>query len=159
MGEGTEVMNEPRITQARSAFGLVCRVELNIRASAERIWNILTSANEFPRWNSTVTCIEGEIRDGQTLRLRVPGSNRTFTPKVSGFVPNRRMLWTGGLAPVFKGVRTFELTPKGESLTDFMMEERFSGLLLPLVSGSLPDFGPIFERYAEDLRREAEQTA
>ena len=28
------------------------------------------------------------------------------------------------------------------------MQERFSGLMLPLVEGSLPDFGPVFERYA-----------
>ena len=37
------------------------------------------------------------------------------------------------------------------------MEERFSGLMLPLVKGSLPDFGPVFASYANDLRREAER--
>jgi hypothetical protein len=39
------------------------------------------------------------------------------------------------------------------------MEERLSGLLLPLIKGSLPDFRPIFERYANDLKREAERAA
>ena len=33
------------------------------------------------------------------------------------------------------------------------MEERFSGLVLPLLRGSLPDFGPVFERYADDLKQ------
>lgn len=33
------------------------------------------------------------------------------------------------------------------------------GLVLPLVKGSMPDFGPVFERYANDLKREAEQAA
>jgi hypothetical protein len=37
------------------------------------------------------------------------------------------------------------------------MAERFSGLILPLVKGSLPDFGPVFSRYADDLKREAER--
>jgi hypothetical protein len=37
------------------------------------------------------------------------------------------------------------------------MEERFSGLMLPLVKRSLPDFEPIFERYADDLKKEAER--
>jgi len=37
------------------------------------------------------------------------------------------------------------------------MEERFSGLLLPLVTRSMPDFGPVFERYASDLKHEAER--
>ena len=116
----------------------------------------MTDAKGFPRWNSTVTSIEGEIRDGEQLRLHVPGTDRTFTPRVSGVVPNKRMTWTGGFAPVFKGVRTFELTPRGDGSTAFAMEERFSGLMLPLVKGSMPDFGPVFERYASDLKQEAE---
>ena len=40
-----------------------------------------------------------------------------------------------------------------------VQEERFSGLALPLVKGSLPDFGPVFERYASDLKLEAERAA
>jgi hypothetical protein len=47
--------------------------------------------------------------------------------------------------------------PREDSSTDFVMEERFSGLMLPLVKRSLPDFGPIFERYAADLKNEAER--
>jgi len=150
-------MNEPRVTKTQSAFALVCGVEVNIRASAQRIWSLLTDAKGFPRWNSTVTSIEGEICESGRLRIRVPGTNRAFTPKVSGVVPNERMTWTGGFAPMFKGVRTFELRPCNDSSTDFAMEERFSGLMLPLVKGSLPDFGPIFERYADDLKRESER--
>jgi hypothetical protein len=56
-------------------------------------------------------------------------------------------------------VRTFVLTPRNDGSTDFVMEERFSGLILPLVKGSMLDFGPVFERYANDLKREAEQAA
>ena len=67
------------------------------------------------------------------------------------------MIWTGGFAPIFKGVRTFALKPRSEGSTDFAMEERFSGLMLPFVKGSFPDFGPVFERYANDLKREAER--
>jgi hypothetical protein len=37
------------------------------------------------------------------------------------------------------------------------MDERFSGLMLPLVKGSMPDFGPVFARFATDLKREAER--
>lgn len=151
-------MNEPRVTQTHSAFGMVCAVEVNIRASAQGIWSLLTDAEGFSRWNSTVSGIEGQIREGERLRLRVPGTDRTFTPRVSGVVPNERMTWTGGFAPMFKGVRTFELRPCSGGSTEFVMEERFSGLILPLIKGSLPDFGPIFERYANDLKREAERT-
>lgn len=152
-------MSTARITQAGDAFSLVCRVEANIHAKAERVWSVLTNAKDFSRWNSTVASIEGEIRDGARIRLRVPGSDRVFTPAISNVVPNQHMTWTGGFAPVFKGVRTFELTSRSDGSTDFAMQERFSGLILPLVRKSLPDFGPIFERYADDLKRESERTA
>jgi hypothetical protein len=150
-------MNEPTVRQTHNTFFLVCGVEVNIRASADSIWRLLTDAKGFPRWNSTVTGIDGQIREGERLMLRVPGTDRTFTPRVSGVVPGERMTWTGGFAPLFKGVRTFELKPRGDGSTDFTMTERFSGLLLPLLKGSLPDFGPVFERYALDLKQEAER--
>lgn len=76
---------------------MVCRVEVNIQATAERIWSLLTEAKGFSRWNSTVTSIEGQIREGERLRLRVPGSDRIFTPVISGVIPDERMTWTGGL--------------------------------------------------------------
>jgi hypothetical protein len=37
------------------------------------------------------------------------------------------------------------------------MEERFFGLMLPLVKGSMPDFGPVFAQWAIDLKRESER--
>ena len=151
------VAEQPLVTQARHAFSLTCRVEVTIKATTPMIWSILTDAPGFSRWNSTVSCIEGEIREGGRLRIQVPGTDRTFAPTVSGVVPNERMTWTGGFAPIFKGVRTFTLKARGDS-TDFAMEERFSSLMLPLIKGSLPDFGPVFERYASDLKREAERT-
>lgn len=150
-------MTGPITTSTHGVFFVACRVSINVLASAERIWVLLTDAEAFPRWNSTVAKIEGEIREGATLRVHVPGTERTFSPRISGVVINRRMTWTGGFTPVFKGVRTFELGPRGDGTTDFTMAERFSGLMLPLVKRSLPDFEPIFATYASDLKREAER--
>jgi hypothetical protein len=152
-----DALDRPRITQIRRAFSLVCRVEVRIQSAPGRIWTLLTDASDFHRWNSTVTAIEGEIRDGQRIRIHVPGTDRTFAPTISDVVPEARMTWTGGFAPLFKGVRTFELTPQTAGSTTFVMQERFSGLMLPLVGRSLPDFGPVFEHYAGDLKREAER--
>jgi len=152
-------MAEPKITQAQGALSMSCLVEVNIRAKAESIWSIVTDAKNFPKWNAMITRIEGEIRDGERLRLYVPGTDRTFTPLVSDVVPNERMSWTGGVAPIFKGVRTFELKPRSDGSTDFAMKEHFAGLMLPLAKGSMPDFGPVFERFASDLKREAERVS
>jgi len=136
---------------------MTCRVEIEILADAAIAWSLLTDAKGFPRWNSTVTGIEGEIREGERLRLHAPGTKRTFTPKVSGVVAERRMTWSDGIAGLFKGVRTFELRPREDRSVDFVMEERFSGVMFALTKRMLPDFRPIFEAYAGDLKREAER--
>ena len=69
------------------------------------------------------------------------------------------MEWREGNA-MFLGVRTYTLTPlAGGASTRFEMNEKFSGLMLPMIGGRLPDFGPIFERYAADLKAEAERAA
>ena len=152
-------MSDARFTRTSSAFAMTCGVEVNIEASAEIVWSLLTDAKGFSRWNSTITAIEGDIREGERLRLHVPGTNRTFTPRVSGVVPSRRMVWGDGLALIFKGVRTFMLKPRDDGSTDFVMEERFSGVMFALTKGMLPDFRPIFEAYANDLKREAQRVA
>jgi uncharacterized protein YndB with AHSA1/START domain len=106
-----------KVTQAHRAFTMVCGVEVNVLANAGILWRLLTDAEGFPRWNSTVSAVEGQIREGERLRLRVPGTDRVFTPKISGVVPNERMTWTGGFAPIFKGVRTFVLRPRNDGST------------------------------------------
>jgi uncharacterized protein YndB with AHSA1/START domain len=65
------VSGEPIVSRARGTFSLMCRVEITIRAAAERIWARLTDAADFPRWNASVTKIEGQIREGERLRLHV----------------------------------------------------------------------------------------
>ena len=150
-------MSEPKFTQENSALTMTCRVEINIQAKPEVLWNLLTDARRFPSWNSTITNIEGEIREGERLRLHVPGTKRTFTPKVSGVVPGQRMVWSDGLKPLFKGVRSFVLSPRGKDSTEFVMNERFSGVIFAMTKRMLPDFRPIFEAYANDLKREAER--
>ncbi len=151
---------EIEATKTATAFRMECRVEMDIRAQPERIWNLLTDAATFPRWNSTVTLITGPIVLGRKLVMRVPAApGRTFRPIVTEFEINRRMVWSDGFAPMFTGVRTYILEPAAGGMTRFSMAEVFRGLMLPLIRGSLPDFGPIFETYVRDLKREAERSA
>jgi hypothetical protein len=146
--------------KTNGTFRIGCAVQCTIKAGADRVWALITDAPGFPRWNSTVTSLEGPIVLGGVLRLQVPSApGRVFKPKVTTFEQGKKMVWSDGLAPMFKGVRTYSLAPAPNGSTVFSMHEEFSGLMLPMIKGSLPDFGPIFETYAEDLRREAEGNA
>jgi len=152
-------MSAPTFTRTNTPFAMTCRVAVNIEANAGIVWSLLTDARGFSRWNSTITGIEGQIREGERLRLHVPGTDRIFTPRVSALVPGRHMVWSNGLAPIFKGVRSFDVGPRTDASTDFAMEERFTGVVFALTRGVLPDFRPIFETYADDLKREAQRIA
>ena len=138
-----------------SAFSLRYEVSTSIAAPPSRVWAKLTDAKGFPSWNSTVTSIEGPIALGAKLAIRVPVSDRVFTPKVSELESERRMVWRDGFFPMFEGARTFTLAAKGGG-TEFEMVEHFRGAMLPMIKGSLPDFTPIFDRYAADLKKACE---
>src|SRR5262245_35532912 len=100
--------------KSRTTFRMECGVSIAIDAPPERIWSLLTAASEFPKWNSTVESIGGKIALGEKLAIKVPSApGRTFSPKVSELDPEKRMVWSDGFAPMFKGVRTFTLKKKG----------------------------------------------
>ncbi|HKY34925.1 MAG TPA: SRPBCC family protein [Polyangiaceae bacterium] len=63
--------SKARATKTHSALRMACAVSTNIHAGPDKIWALLTDAPGFPRWNSTVTSIEGEIAEGRTLKLKL----------------------------------------------------------------------------------------
>jgi hypothetical protein len=145
-------------SKSKATFQMGYAVGINIKAQPNRIWTLLTNAKDFPRWNSTVKNIEGTISLGEKIQLRATiAPERIFKLRVSEFVVNQKMVWRDGAAPMFQGVRTYALKSKNDGSTDFLMEEIFSGLMLPMIVKSLPDFGPTFEQYTADLKHEAEQ--
>lgn len=150
-------MNNGQARAEKSAFRLCVTVSIDIAAAPERIWALLTDAAGFPQWNSTVTGIEGQIEPGARLAIRVPISPRVFTPRVTVFEPNRRMVWQDGAAPMFQGLRDYTVA-RTDAGSSFTMTETFSGVMLPLIAGGLPDFVPVFTQYAADLKRAVEQS-
>ena len=148
-----------KATSTKTTFSRVCSVSTNIRAKPEVIWALLTNAANMPKWNSTIISVEGRIALGEKISLKsISAPERTFNLKIAEFNPPTKLVWGDGAAPMFKGVRTYTLTSKSDGTTDFNMTEVISGLMLPMIGGSLPDFKPTFEQYAADLKREAEKS-
>ena len=130
---------------------------IEISAPPARIWRILTDAAGITSWDSGIDRIDGRIAPGEriTLYSRVsPG--RPFKLTVAEFEEPHRMVWRGGMPlGLFTGVRTYTLTPRGP-FTSFAMREEFSGLMLPLIRGGMPDLGPSFQQFARGLKAAAE---
>ena len=130
-----------------------------IAAAPETVWKILVDGRSYTDWGSGVQRLEGTIEPGGRLKL-VSEANpgRTFPVRVTEFVPARAMRWTGGMPlGLFKGQRTFTLTPAGEGTTEFHVREEYSGPLLGLIWRTMPDLGPSFEKFARGLKERAEQ--
>jgi hypothetical protein len=133
----------------------------DIRATPDAIWAILTDAANLSNWDSGVEKVEGKIAPGETIKVFVkvnPG--RAFPVKVIEFVPGQKMVWSGGMPlGLFKGVRTYTLSPQGEGTTRFTMREEYTGPLLPMIWRSIPDLGPSFQQFASGLKSRAESAA
>jgi hypothetical protein len=77
--------------------------------------------------------------------------------KVTEFVPEQKMTWTGGMPlGLFTGERSFTLSPQDDGATEFTLREVFSGPLLGLLGRSLPDLNTAFVQFAASLKRRAE---
>jgi hypothetical protein len=131
----------------------------DINASPETIWPILTDGAGYTMWDSGVERVEGRIASGETIKVfSKVNPGRAFPVKVSAFVPGQRMTWTGGMPlGLFKGERTFTLSPGGNGATRFTMREQYSGPLLPLIWRTIPDLGPSFRQFANGLKQRAER--
>jgi hypothetical protein len=128
-----------------------------IDAGPGTVWSILVDGAAYPTWDSGVVRVDGTVAKGEKIKV-VSAANpgRAFPVKVTDFAANEGMTWTGGMPlGLFKGVRTFTLTPQGDS-TLFRMREAYTGPLLGMIWKSMPDLQPSFDQFARGLKARAE---
>jgi hypothetical protein len=133
-------------------------VERTIDASPQRVWELLTDADGYSRWNPAVVSLGGRIADGETIALvSTVNPGRTFSLAVSNVEPADGMVWSDGMPfGLFRGVRTFSLRAVGADRTEFAMQERYSGLLAGLITRAIPDLAESFAQFADGLKGAAE---
>jgi uncharacterized protein YndB with AHSA1/START domain len=150
--QASSQIGEGRAKTIKKTFSRETSLSTTIHADPAIVWELLTHASDFPRWNSTVTSMKGEIREGGSVELKSTlDEKRTFKLKVKEFVPEKRLVWGDAL-----GSRVYTLTRGDGGSTHFSMTEKIGGPLFPLFAGSIPSFDETFERYAADLKKEAE---
>ncbi len=118
------------------------RTEIEIRATPERIWAILTDFAANSEWNPFVKRIEGELKTGSTLTISVQpqgGKCMTFRPVLLAVIPNRELRWLGRLLVpgLFDGEHYFMIERTDTDYCRFVHGEVFSGLLVSLFRSSL----------------------
>jgi len=136
----------------KTTFSRETSVSITIQADAPIIWSLLTNASDFPRWNSTVVSINGNIALGESIQLiSTLDPKRTFKLKVKEFEVDKKLVWGDAM-----GNRVYTLTKNDQGHIVFSMTEKIGGLMFPLFSGFIPPFDASFEQFAADLKNEAE---
>ena len=148
----TTAASNGKAVTTKKIFSRETTVSIDIQADRSIIWALLTNANDFPRWNSTVISIEGIIAQGEKIKLKAKlDPKREFKMKVKEFEADTRLVWGDAM-----GNRVYTLKDIGTNLTNFTMTEKIGGPLFPLFGKMIPPFDETFEQYAIDLKNEAE---
>ena len=141
-----------RASTIKKTFSRETSVSIDINADVAIIWALLTNASDYPRWNSTIISIDGDIRNGQKIKLQSTlDPKRTFKLKVKALQPEKRMVWGDG-----KGEGVFSLSNDKKGFVHFSMKEKIGGILFPMYAKYIPPFDQSFEQFARDLKKEAE---
>ena len=141
------------------------RTEIAIEATPARVWEILTDFAAYPTWNPFIPRISGSLEAGSRLdvQLQPPGGRgMRFRPTLLAAAPRKELRWLGhmGVPGVFDGEHQFHIEPQGANGVRFIQEERFSGLLAPLVLKFIErDTRQGFEAMNRALKARAEQPA
>ncbi len=112
--------------------------EIEIDASAERVWHVLTDFASFPQWNPFIPRAAGEIKEGSRIEayLQPPGGmGMTIKPRLIKVEPGSELRWLGHLliSGLFDGEHIFTLEALGPNRVRFVQREEFRGMLVPLM--------------------------
>lgn len=116
--------------------------EIEIDASPQVVWGVLTDLSEYHEWNPFMTSAAGRVAVGERLvnRIEPPGGKAmTFKPVVTVVEDAHIFEWLGraGVPGIFDGRHRFELTATPSGSTRLVHSEHFSGLLVRFMRRSL----------------------
>ena len=93
--------------------------QIDIDATAEQVWKVLTDLAAYPAWNPFIVSAVGAAEVGSTVTLRMqPVDARAVTlkPTVLEATPGHRLRWRGrlGITGIFDAEHVFTITSRGE---------------------------------------------
>lgn len=116
--------------------------EIEIDASPERVWAVLSDFDSYPKWNPFIRSVRGAPQQGTRLQVTIQpsgGKAMRFSPVVLTADVGRELRWLGRflLPGIFDGEHCFAIEPLANDKVRFKQSERFSGLLVGLLRRSL----------------------
>ena len=142
-----------KATTTKKIFSRTTSVETIVNSKASTIWGLLTDADNYPKWNSTVISIVGNISLDEKIELKSTLSpDRVFKLKIMEFEPNKKLVWGDAM-----GKRIYTLSEQADGATLFSMSEKIGGPAFPLFASMIPEFDESFETFTADLKKSSER--
>ena len=107
--------------------------ELTIKASPEKVWQVLTDTDKYPEWNPTMKLLDGKMEVGNTLKYQFTqyADNISEIPaQVKQIIPNKLLNQGGGVPFVITYDHRYilEQTTYGTKVT---IHEDYKGIYVP----------------------------
>lgn len=137
----------------------VLEAAVDIPASPDTVWQVLTETDRYAEWNPFMTELSGRLAVGQRLTVIVRPGRRsmTFRPTVLAIEEGALIRWRGrpGVPGIFDGEHELRLAATPDGGTRFVQREVFTGLLVPVARRVLDDTEAGFGRMNAALRDRA----
>ena len=117
------------------------RSEVEIEASPERVYAVLTDFDRYAEWNPFLTAVRGQLQVGAVLavELSLPeGKTYELSPEVTHVTENNLIRWRSRLLlpSLLEAEQFFQLSERAGK-TRVMQGQDFSGFLLRFGGNSL----------------------
>lgn len=118
------------------------RVETEIDAPPEAVWETLTDFAAYEEWNPVFRSADGDLREGGTVEVDIDATgkpNVSMTMTITDVIRPRRLQWVGTFVGrwIFRGEHAFDLQALEDDRTLFVNREAFSGVLVPILTRNL----------------------
>jgi hypothetical protein len=136
------------------------RTEIEIGASPEKVWGILTDFANYEQWNPFITKAAGKAEQGSTIEIHIKapaGKKREYHPKITKAERSRELRWMGK-SWVLNGEHIFVIEQLDQERVRLVHREAFDGLLTSFFGKSLDtDIKQGLEEMNRALKERAEQ--
>ncbi len=140
------------------------KTQVDIHASAQRVWQILTEFQDYPAWNPFITKIAGQTQEGENVRFwfTLPfGGSLPARATILNSLPEVELRWAGALPipGLLRAEHYHVIEVLGINRVRFHQGEIFTGLLVapfwPLFSARGVH---LYEQSSLALKQRAEAT-
>lgn len=134
---------------------------LEIDASTEEVWKVLTDFDKFPNWNPMIVKLIGTPVVGDKLMFSVQQINGKLLKLKARFqvvAPDKELRWGGGLKGLLYGEHYFILEKIDDQSCRLHHGEIFSGLIISLFWWWLePKSTPLYRLMSDALKKRVEK--